>query len=121
MSKREILPLTDDQLAAERRLVAAYRAADPSSRIVSIVKYATNTGSRKSECCVLCGAEGPTWSAKYPKTKCALAWARDHVALHAANVDAELVALDALCEGRKLDAARILGDNTLVTMCKGSP
>jgi len=70
---------------SEKELVSAYRSQHPRSRVVSILRYAKNTGVSKQQECILCGARGPSWSAKWKKTKAAEKWARDHVALHEQN------------------------------------
>ncbi len=85
------------------RLVAAYRALNPSSRVVSILRN-VGSGASKQYGCVLCGAEGPSWSGNYRETKRAIAWRTAHVAAHVANVEAELIKLDALAVGRTTEA-----------------
>ena len=102
-------PLTS---TVARLLVLSYRAANPKSRAVSIVKLVRNGGAVKQYGCVLCGAEGPTFSGHYPETKRSKTWCLEHAAAHVAAVtltDAEIaVAHDALETGRTDAALAIL-------------
>jgi len=66
----------------EKELVSTYRAAHPRSRATRILVLALNTSARRQERCILCDAHGPTWCAKWPKTRAAEQWARDHRLSH---------------------------------------
>ena len=66
----------------ERAVVARHRAENPRSRAVGLFKFRRNGGTTKSMACVLCGAEGPTWCAKYRKTQRAERWEAEHRASH---------------------------------------
>lgn len=74
------------------RLLAVYRAANPRSRAVSLVKLVRNTSATKQYGCVLCGAEGPSFCARYPETKRSIDWCLAHAAEHVAQADAESAA-----------------------------
>jgi len=67
---------------SEKELVAAYRAANPRSRAVSILKYERNGSRTKQMSCILCGAVGPTWCAGYRQTVQARKWEKAHKAVH---------------------------------------
>ena len=69
----------------EAALVAAYRVANPESRAPGILVFGANTSCRKGKRCILCGATGPTWSARWPQTVRAMAWEVEHKALHLAT------------------------------------
>jgi hypothetical protein len=73
---------TNLQTEILRLLLANYRRENPSARAPHIVVYADNGGSRKSRRCVLCGTKGPTWCAKYRKTRRASDWEDAHVQEH---------------------------------------
>ncbi len=88
------------------RLVAAYRALNPSSRVVSILRN-VGSGTSKQYGCVLCDEVGPSYSGKYRETKRSTAWREAHIAMHEANVEAELIKLDALAVGRTAEAKMI--------------
>jgi hypothetical protein len=94
----------------EAKLVAAYRALNPRSRVTSLIKLVRNGSTVKQYGCVLCGKEGPTYSGKYPETKRSRAWRIDHVAAHVANYEVEIVALDARLEGHADKAADVLAE-----------
>ena len=98
-------PPTAEAPTAEARLVAAYRAIHPKSRVTSILRLEKNTGSSKAYGCVLCGETGPSFSAKYSETKKSRTWCAEHTAGHVANVEAELVKLDAESAGRIVEVA----------------
>jgi hypothetical protein len=59
-------------------VVEFYRAIFPLSRITSPFRYVRNGSGVKQRGCALCGAEGPTWSAKYRQTVKASRWEADH-------------------------------------------
>lgn len=65
-------------LAAEALLIAEYRAKYPEGRARSIIVRGINTAVRANERCIVCGKEGPVWSAQWPKTKKAKEWAIQH-------------------------------------------
>jgi hypothetical protein len=69
-------------MVTESMLVAAYRLLNPRSRIVSIFKLHKNTSSTKQKICVVCGAVGPTWCARYPQTVTAYRWEHNHRSNH---------------------------------------
>jgi len=58
------------------------RVAEPNARFTSLFRYAVNTSRRRMMECVLCGAEGPTWSGEWPKTKRANDWEVEHREAH---------------------------------------
>ena len=68
---------------AEAALLAAYRAANPSSRATGLCRYTRNGGTAKQRGCILCGAKCPGWSSKWPRTQQSLLWEVEHVAAHA--------------------------------------
>lgn len=107
--------MTRSDLLASK-LLSAYRAANPRSRAVSIVKIIRNGSSVKQYGCVLCDEAGPMFCARYPETKASITWARDHIAAHidaalAKHVDSlypwRTVAADADAEGRHAEASAI--------------
>ncbi len=100
---------TNNTPTALDRLVAAYRALNPSSRVVSILRN-VGSGTSKQYGCVLCGKEGPSYSGKYRETKRSIAWRETHIAAHVANVEAELIKLDAIAVGRTAEAQAIACD-----------
>lgn len=59
-------------------LVAAYRRAHPLSRAETAVVYCRNTTSVSQKRCILCGERGPSWCAKWRKTRAAERWEADH-------------------------------------------
>jgi hypothetical protein len=61
-----------------RGLLVAYVAANPRTRIQGNIKFTRNTGCSKQRGCVLCGVSGPSWCARYPVTRRAEAWEREH-------------------------------------------
>jgi hypothetical protein len=69
-------------MRTEAQLVAEHRAKNPRSRAKSIFVFDPNTASRQGKRCVLCNEEGPTWSAKWRKTKRAEEWEAEHLAKH---------------------------------------
>lgn len=92
--KIEIVRLSEAELLAQAKLVAHHRAADPSSRVVGLIKH-SGGGTRKSYVCVWCGERSDTYSGKHAEPKSIQKWYVDHVREHVADVEAELVAFDA--------------------------
>ena len=92
------------------------RLANPLSRAVALFKFHRNGGSTKSMACVACGAEGPTWCAKYPKTLRAERWEAEHRAGHelpwASRASSRLMATswaqEMLAQGRSAARASML-------------
>jgi len=63
---------------AEAALLRAYRLANPRSRATSLIIYVRNGASVAQRGCVLCGECGPSWCARFPKTKRAAQWESTH-------------------------------------------
>ena len=69
-------------MTTEEDLVKAYRLEHPKSRVQGVLKFIKTTSATKQRGCILCGWEGPTWSAQWHKTKRATEAEAYHVAGH---------------------------------------
>lgn len=69
-------------MASQAELVLAYRTLYPKSHISSIFRLAKNTSATKQLECVICGATGPSWCSRYPKTVTADKWEDKHLDKH---------------------------------------
>lgn len=63
---------------SEPQLVKEIRATNPQSRIQGMIKLVRNGGSTKQYGCAHCGAQGPTFCARYPETKLSATWRWTH-------------------------------------------
>ena len=85
-------------------LLAAYKQANPSSRVTRAFRYGKNTNATKGRECVLCGEQGPTWSGKYRQTVRAAKWEDEHACWSVLDEDQARVMIDAWLEAGDVSA-----------------
>ena len=69
-------------MTTEAELVNEYRGRNPRSRAQGLLRYVHNGSRTKQRGCILCGWEGPSWCAQWPKTRTAIKAETAHVAYH---------------------------------------
>jgi hypothetical protein len=70
------------KMRTEQELVNAYRILNPSSRVISIIKYVRNGSTVRQLGCILCHEESPTWDGRWPRTQVVNDWIDKHKASH---------------------------------------